>query len=374
MKSLGLLIKPASGNCQLRCHYCFYENVSESRQVANYGLMSPETLELLVAKAISEIDEQCNFSFQGGEPTLVGLDFYRRLIELQQQYKTEYRKDRLAISNVIQTNGILLDDEWCEFFKQNGFLVGLSLDGDKDIHDTNRVDAQGKGTFSRVLKAARLLDKHKVDYNILCVVTRELARRGKRVYHELVRLGFRYLQFIPCVDDFGAEPGSSPHSLTADRFGQFLKDLFDEWYNDFIAGQYTSIRHFDNWVHMLQGLPPETCSMSGRCTCYGVVEADGSVYPCDFYVLDAWKLGNIREQSLAGLLSCDLAQKFVMNSLPLAEKCRSCRHYSICRGGCRRDREPADQEKGSLNVYCDAYKQFFDYALDRLRQVARLAR
>jgi uncharacterized protein len=374
MKSLGLLIKPASGNCQLRCRYCFYENVTKTRQVANYGLMSPEILDLLVAKAITETDEQCDFSFQGGEPTLVGLDFYRCLIELQKKYKTEYHKDRLVINNIIQTNGLLLDDAWCEFFKQNNFLVGLSLDGEKDIHDANRVDAQGKGTFSRVLKAARLLDKHKVNYNILCVVTRELARRGKRVYHELVRLGYGYLQFIPCIDDFGAEPGSSPHSLTADRYGQFLKDLFDEWFKDFMTGQYISIRHFDNWVHMLQGLPPETCSMSGRCVCYGVVEADGSVFPCDFYVLDQWKLGSIREQSFAELLSCEPGRKFVKESLPQAEKCRNCRHFSICRGGCRRDREPLDQRKGASNIYCEAYEQFFDYALDRLRQVARIAR
>lgn len=374
MRSLGLLIKPASGNCQLRCRYCFYENVTESRQVANYGLMSLETQDILVRNAIAESDEQCNFSFQGGEPTLIGLPFYQQLIELQKKYKAEFHKDRLVINNVIQTNGMLLNDEWCEFFHENNFLVGLSLDGDKDIHDANRVDAQGKGTFNRVLKAARLLEKHKVEFNILCVVTRELARRGKRVYHELVRLGFRYLQFIPCIDDFGAEPGSSPHSLTADRFGQFLKDLFDEWYKDFMAGQYVSIRHFDNWVHMLQGRPPETCSMSGRCTCYGVVEADGSVYPCDFYVLDQWKLGNIRENSFAEMLSSELAHKFVSDSILLAEKCRTCRHYAICRGGCRRDREPLDQENGTLNIYCEAYEQFFDYAMDRLRQVARIVR
>jgi uncharacterized protein len=141
-----------------------------------------------------------------------------------------------------------------------------------------------------------------------------------------------------------------------------------------MAGQYISIRHFDNWVHMLQGRPPETCSMSGRCTCYGVVEADGSVYPCDFYVLDQWKLGNIHEMSFAEMLSGELAQKFVADSIPLAEKCRTCRHYAICRGGCRRDREPLEQENGALNIYCEAYEAFFDYAMERLRQVARIAR
>jgi uncharacterized protein len=374
MRALSLLIKPASGNCQLRCRYCFYENVTLSRQIANYGLMSPETQEILVRNAIAETDEQCSFSFQGGEPTLIGLPFYRRLIELQQHYKTEYKKDGLVINNVIQTNGLLLDDEWCDFFRSNHFLVGLSLDGDKDIHDANRQDAQGKGTYNRVLKAARLLDRQGVDFNILCVVTRELARRGKHVYRELVKQGFRYLQFIPCIDDFGAEPGSSPHALTADRFGQFLKDVFDEWHQDFLSGRYISVRHFDNWVHMLQGRPPETCSMAGRCTCYGVIEADGSVYPCDFYVLDPWKLGSIREHSFAELLSGELARHFVDDSVPTNEKCQSCEHYSLCRDGCRRDREPLDPVNGALNAYCCAYEQFFSYAADRLRQIARIAR
>ena len=374
MKTLGLLIKPASGHCQLRCRYCFYENITESREIANYGMMSMETLELLVSHAIAETDEVCSFSFQGGEPTLIGLPFYERLLELQHYYKKQYGKDRLVINNVIQTNGMLLNDDWCRFFAENKFLVGLSIDGDKDIHDANRIDQSGKGTYSRAIQAARLMDKHHVEYNILCVVTRELARRAKRVYRSLVKSGFRYLQFIPCIDDFGAEPGSSAFSLTADRYGEFLKNLFDEWYQDLQEGNYTSVRHFDNWVHMLNGRPPETCSMSGRCTCYGVVEADGSVYPCDFYVLDQWRLGNLADKSFGDMLNSDLAQKFVEDSKPVAKTCGSCQFYGLCRGGCRRDREPLDTENGSLNIYCEAYKQFFDYALPRLKQVARTFR
>lgn len=375
MKSLSLLIKPASGNCQLRCRYCFYENVTESRQTANYGVMKDEMLETLVKNAIAETTDQCSFAFQGGEPTLVGLDFYRDLIRLQEKYRAEHQKKSLVIHNAIQTNGMLLDDDWCDFFARNKFLVGLSLDGDKDIHDLNRFDAAGKGTYNRVIKAARLLEKHKVEFNILVVVTRELARRAKHVYHALVNNGFRYLQFIPCIDDFGQEPGSSPYSLTAERYGEFLKNLFDEWYKDFMAGRYISIRHFDNWIHMLQGQPPETCSMSGRCTCYGVIEADGSVYPCDFYVLDEWRLGSIQDSSFADLLTGQLAQKFVQASWPIAPKCQTCQYYPICRGGCRRDREPlqmGEEQDSSLNVYCDGYLAFFGHALGRMQQIARM--
>ena len=372
MKSLGLLIKPASGNCQLRCRYCFYKNVAASRDVANYGLMRPETLEKLVSRAIAETDESCTFSFQGGEPTLAGLDFYRLLIRFQEQYKERYGKKNLVISNTLQTNGILLDDEWCGFFARHHFLIGLSLDGDKDIHDANRLDAQGKGTYNRVLRAAGLLSQHSVNYNILCVVTRELARRAKRIYRALTGAGFRYLQFIPCIDDFGAAAGASPFSLTAGRYADFLKDLFDVWYQDWINGRYVSIRHFDNWIQMLKGRPPETCSMSGRCTCYGVVEADGGVYPCDFYVLDQWRLGSIEESSFADLLTSERAECFVRASAPAAGKCRDCRYYVLCRGGCRRDREPLDPDGGTLNIYCRAYEQFFDHALVRLQQVARM--
>lgn len=375
MKSLSLLIKPASGNCQLRCRYCFYENVSESRETSNYGLMTLDTLDLLVKKAIAETTDHCTFAFQGGEPTLVGLDFYRDLIRLQEKYRTEFQKISLVIHNAIQTNGMLLDDDWCAFLAQHKFLVGLSLDGDKDIHDLNRIDAQGKGTYTRAMKAAKLLEKHQVEFNILVVVTRQLARRAKHIYHTLVKNGFRYLQFIPCIDDFGKEPGSSPFSLTAERYGDFLKTLFDEWYKDFMAGQYISIRHFDNWIHMLQGQPPETCSMSGRCTCYGVVEADGSVYPCDFYVLDPWKLGTVQENTFEEMLTCQLAEDFLQASWPVASKCQACKYYPICRGGCRRDREPllaAEGQEASLNIYCDAYLAFFDHALGQMQQIARM--
>lgn len=374
MKTLSLLIKPASGSCQLRCRYCFYKDITESRQVGNYGLMKPGTLDCLVSRAIKETEETCSFSFQGGEPTLVGLAFYQQLLELQNHYKKKYNKNRLRINNAVQTNGMLLDADWCRFFAQNKFLVGLSLDGDKTIHDLNRIDQAGKGTYNRVMHAARLMNEYGVEYNILCVVTRELARRAKRIYRSLVKNGFGYLQFIPCIDDFDANPGASPYSLTAERFGEFLINLFEEWYQDFRQGNYISIRHFDNWIHMLNGRPPETCSMSGRCTCYGVIEADGSVYPCDFYVLDAWRLGNLHESSLSEMLTSQRGRQFVTDSLPVADECRSCPYYEICRGGCRRDREPLDTENGTLNRYCQGYKAFFEHALPRLQQIARSVR
>ncbi|MHB8962968.1 MAG: radical SAM protein, partial [Saccharofermentanales bacterium] len=244
MKTISLLIKPVSGSCQLRCRYCFYTDVANSRDVANYGVMTPETLETLVSHAIGESEEMCSFAFQGGEPTLAGLDFFRMLVDLQKKYNTRH----IEIHNAIQTNGITLNDDWCEFFVKNKFLVGLSLDGSKEIHDSNRIDASGRGTFLKVAGAAALMDRHKVEYNILCVVTSQLARRAEHVYRALRERGFRYLQFIPCIDDFGAAHGSSTYSLTSQRYSEFLCRLFDLWHADYIAGNYISIRHFDNWI------------------------------------------------------------------------------------------------------------------------------
>ena len=370
MRSISLLIKPVSGSCQLRCRYCFYADVAGARTVANYGIMTAETLEVLVAKAIGESEEMCSFAFQGGEPTLAGLDFYRTFVELQRKYNTRH----IEIRNALQTNGLALDDEWCTFFAQNRFLVGLSIDGSKEIHDANRVDAKGKGTYSRAVLAAQRMDRHKVEYNILCVVTSQLARHAEHVYKAFKDKGFRYLQFIPCIEDFGAVPGSDPYSLTPERYAQFLKKIFDLWYADYTAKDYVSIRHFDNWIHMLAGFPPETCSMSGRCVCYGVVEADGSVFPCDFYVLDPWKLGNVREDSFTDMLTGERASAFVRASQPLPEVCRTCRYVQLCRNGCRRDREPLDPVNGTVHRYCSAYIDFFDDSIARMSAIARTLR
>ncbi len=366
MRSVSLLIKPASGNCQLRCKYCFYKDVTSIREVSNYGVMSRELMEILVRKALSESDEACSFAFQGGEPTLAGLDFYRDFVEMVRKFNIR----NIPVSFSLQTNGMLMDAQWCEFFTQNGFLIGLSLDGSKDTHDRNRVDASGKGTYARVMHAAELMDKHKTQYNILCVVTNETARRASHVYNFFREKGFGFIQFIPCIDDFGVEHGSRAFSLTPERYAYFLKTFFDLWYRDFMAGKYISVRHFDNWIQMLRGRPPESCSMSGRCVSYGVIEADGSVYPCDFYVLDEWKLGNVTTDSFTQMLSGTRSREFVDASVVIPDKCGSCRFLRICRNGCRRDRELPGGEGLSVNHYCSAYYEFFGYALERMKQIS----
>ena len=366
MRSINILIKPASSLCNMRCKYCFYSDVSESRSVASYGIMTEDTLEALTKRVFEAAGEYAGFMFQGGEPTLAGLPFYERLIELQKKYNVK----GIPVQNSIQTNGYAINDEWASFFAKNGFLVGLSIDGTRETHNSLRIDACGKGTFDRAMNAARLFEKHGVEFNILCVVNNFVARYPRRVYNELKK--FKFLQFIPCLDPFDGE--KQAFSLTNERYASFLCATFDEYYRDFMSGNYVSVRNFDNYVRIFLGYPPENCAMCGRCSCYFVAEGDGSIYPCDFYVLDEWRLGSINDSSLEELLRTEKAKKFVTASEHISEKCRTCRYYPLCRGGCRREREPFIDGIPSLNRLCSAYEKFFDYSHERMAEMAHRLR
>ena len=215
MPSLSFLIKPASSSCNLRCKYCFYHSLSKDRIVESYGIMSENTLESIVKKALMEANPQCTFAFQGGEPTLVGLGFYKKFIEFEKQYNTR----NIKINNVFQTNAIFINEEWAEFLYDNNFLVGVSLDGPKDINDLHRIDVEGKSTFNRIMKSIAILDKYKVEYNVLSVVTASVARHGKKVYDFYKEKGFKYFQFIQCLDPLNEPFGSNKYSLTPEIYG-----------------------------------------------------------------------------------------------------------------------------------------------------------
>jgi len=363
MPPLNLMIKPASSLCTMRCAYCFYNDVAQSRKQASLGMMTLDVLEETVKKAFAYATGYMSFIFQGGEPTLAGLDFYRHLLTLQDKYNTH----RIPVHNAIQTNGLLIDDEWADFLASHRFLVGLSLDGTKEIHDRLRKDVQGNGTYDTVVHAAQILERHGVAFNILCVVNGKAAREPKKVYDSLK--SYRYLQFIPCLDSFGGE--KKDFSLTEAQYTDFLCRTFELYYEDFMRGQYVSIRNFDNYVHMLLGHPPESCAMSGQCTCSPVVEADGSVYPCDFYALDEWCLGRIQTHTFGEMMTSAVARRFVSISCHVSDPCKSCRYAMLCRGGCRREREPMIQGRPSLNRFCQAYKVFFEKHLPQLKAIAQ---
>ncbi|BES64023.1 SPASM domain-containing protein [Gottschalkiaceae bacterium SANA] len=365
--SISFLIKPASSSCNMRCTYCFYADVTDHREIKNYGIMSEETTEVVIIRAFEAAKRQITFAFQGGEPTLAGLDFFKNWVKLTKKHNTK----KLPVHFAIQTNGMAIDQEWATFFHNNRFLVGISLDGPKEIHDHYRILSDGSGSYKKVLQAIDWLKKEHVDFNILSVVNQTVAKHPTKVYNFFKKQGFQYLQFIPCLDDLGQAQGTNPLSVTSERYGQFLIQLFDLWYRDWKAGSPVSIRMFDNVLQILLTGQPESCDMNGHCTVNAVVEADGSVYPCDFYVTDSWKLGNLHDSSLAELSQIPLATTFVEESLHTDPACKTCNHLHVCRGGCKRHKEPKVNGHYQSNIFCSAYKKFYDATATRFLEIAR---
>lgn len=359
-------MKPASSLCNIKCEYCFYNTIAEEREVASYGFMKEAVLEEIVKKAFAFADGGvCTFAFQGGEPTLVGLEFYRKFISLVEKYG-----DTSRVNNAIQTNGILIDEEWAEFLKKNKFLVGLSLDGPQKVHDARRKGKDGKGTFHRVMKAKRIMDKAGVEYNTLTVVDNTVARNVKEVYEFFKKEKIGYTQYIPCLDPLMSGKDGDKKYLSAKAYEMFMKKIFDLWYKDLIKGKYVSIRYFDNLINIILGNGGEACDMTGHCSIQNVIEADGSVYPCDFYVYEKWQLGNISEVSFEEIIKSDKAREFFNTSLEKSDKCRVCKWANICRGECRRKRENPEK----LNTLCEAYDGFFEYTSSRLMEIAMKVR
>jgi uncharacterized protein len=367
MPPINMMIKPASGNCNMRCTYCFYADETKNRETKSYGIMSLDTLEKIVERTLSFADADCTFVFQGGEPTLAGLDFFKQLMALEEKYNIK----KIKVHNSIQTNGYAIDDNWAAFFAEKHFLVGLSLDGPKELHDSHRIDFKEEGTYKRIMHTTQLFDKYHVEYNILTVVTAQTAKKIEKTYNFFKKNHFAYQQYIPCLDPLGEKRGGRDYSLTPEAYQKFLCTLFDIWYNDSIRGEQIYIRYFDNLLQMLKGYYPESCGMLGVCGKQFVAEADGSVYPCDFYALDEWKLGNLVTDSFEQIEKVREQLKFIEISQYIDKDCKKCKWGSLCRGGCRRDREPMNQGFLSKNYFCTAYYNFFEYAVPRLQYIIR---
>lgn len=245
--------------------------------------------------------------------------------------------------------------------------MGVSLDGTKELHDANRVDPQGNSTYSRVRHALRILEQHRVEFNILTVLTSSTCRHFGKIYGHYLRNHWSYQQYIPCLDPLGETRGKHPWSLSPKRYEQYLKTAFDCWYQDVMKGEKVYHRYFENLLLMLNGQPPEACGMSGCCSMQYVVKADGSVFPCDFYMLDAYRLGNLNTDSFEQLDQKRREIRFIEDSAVVDESCQECQWYLLCRGGCRRDRDYFEDGLGK-NYYCEAYRNFFEYAMPRLQQ------
>ena len=370
MKSINLLIKPASSLCNLRCRYCFYKDEAKNRAQFSMGRMEEETANTLIRQVFAAIDPNgtVSFSFQGGEPTMAGLPFFRSFVSAV----AACRPAGVRVFYAIQTNGMLLDEQWARFFRDNRFLVGLSIDGIRAVHDSLRIDADGQGTWKGVLAARALLERSSVPCNALCVVTASCAEQPEAVYRSLKNLGFRYQQFIACLDPMGKPRGGETWSLTPERYGAFLCRLFDLWYRDWKTGNYHSIRLFDDYIHILLGEPASTCTTCGSCGAYLLVEGDGTVYPCDFYALDRWEIGSLRQETIPQLLGSGKMRQFLDQGSVRPESCKVCPYWRICRGGCKNDW--VTDEAGTRNYYCKSFRALLDHAMPRMLEIARAER
>lgn len=365
-RSISVLLKPASGMCNMQCEYCFYCDEMQKRQQESYGFMSEETLKNTIRKTLVHAEQAAGYAFQGGEPTLRGIDFFRKAVQFQKQYN----RNHVAIQNAFQTNGYALNEEWCRFFNENHFLVGVSLDGIPKVHDRYRHEKKGGPTFARIERSLELLEKYQVDFNILTVVTKDTVEQIETIYAYYQKNNWKYQQYIACLDPVGEKRGQQAYSLTPELYGKFLIRLFRLWYADWKKGKAPYIRQFDNYIGILAGYCPEACEQRGTCGIQNVVEADGSVYPCDFYMMDTYRLGNFNTDRLEQIDQRREEIEFIERSAHLEEKCSQCPYFSLCRGGCQRHREVQEGKETYLNYFCEGYRMFFQTCEKQLEEAA----
>lgn len=351
MPNLSIMIKPASSLCNMRCKYCFYHSLAEQRESFSFEKMTNDTVENLIRKAIFFADgKSIYFSFQGGEPLIAGQKYFENFV-------AEVNKKNLNNTKIyyaLQTNGTLITDEWAKFFAKHKFLIGLSLDGDRSAN-RYRIDNNSDYTFPKVMQTVDILRNHNVEFNILIVTTAYTAEHIDDIYKWFtLENGFKYLQFIPCLRELGKSDEGEMYMSVA-QYANFLIRLFNLYVSDYLRGEYVSIRHFDNYVDLYFGRRPEQCGVAGHCSHQFVIEGNGNVYPCDFYCVDKYLLGNINTSNFSRLAHCNTAINFIKDSFALSDKCLQCKYYSLCRGGgCKRNRE---------YDYCEAYKLFFSSCL-----------
>ncbi len=370
-RPLYIMTKPVGAICNLACDYCYYLEKSKLYQENPKHIMSDELLEKFIKEYIeSQTMPQVLFTWHGGETLMRPLSFYQKAMELQRKYA----RGR-TIDNCIQTNGTLLNDEWCRFFHDNNWLVGVSIDGPQEFHDEYRKNKQGKPSFMKVMQGINLLNKHRVEWNALAVVNDFNADYPLDFYHFFKEIGCRYIQFTPIVErifrhddgrhlaavEEGDNEKLADFSVTPEQWGNFLCTIFDEWVKNDV-GEYF-IQLFDatlaNWV----GEQPGVCSLAKTCGHAGVMEFNGDVYSCDHFVFPQYKLGNIYSKTLVEMMYSDKQQQFGRNKFDsLPSQCKECQYLFACNGECPKNRfcKTATGEPG-LNYLCKGYYQYFDH-------------
>jgi uncharacterized protein len=328
--------------------------------------MSEEILEEIMSQLLSQPLQAVSIGWQGGEPTLMGLPFFEKAVGLQIRYGTGK-----SVGNGLQTNGLLIDKSWAEFLKDYHFLVGLSLDGPEHIHNKYRVKAGGQASWAEAVDRVQLMLDAGVEVNALVVVNDYSVQFPEEIYMFHQGLGLNHMQFIPCVEtDPSDTTRAARFSAPAEAFGNFLNTLFDLWQADFKDAEPTTfIRFFDSLFYRYVDREPPECDLLAECGNYVVVEHNGDVYSCDFFVEEQWKLGNVRQGKLVHMLNSARQRKFGRNKADLPGACAACPWLGFCRGGCTKDRLRDPRDRG-LNHFCQAYKTFFSHADPQLRRLA----
>lgn len=355
MASISVMLKPVSSSCNMQCEYCFYHSLAQCRESFSYGKMNNCMLKVTLSKAFKYANgDRVYLSFHGGEPLLAGKSFFYKV----EEYLSRYNTLNSEVVFTIQTNGLLIDDEWCEFFKRNNCLIGISLDGDK-VGNSYRIDDKGNATFDRVLNSIDILQHHKIEFNILTVVTKSVAKNIRYIYDFFVSRNYKYLQFTPCLKPFNKKDINNDLYMSGEEYATFLIELTKLYFEDYIRGNYVSIRQLDNFVRLVGGEEAFQCGMNGNCSYQFTIEADGTVFPCDFYAVDSYKLGNINDMSFDQMKNSSVAKNFVNESIILPEKCKKCKYFALCKNGCKRERTDIDK--------CTAYTKYFDTMLPYLK-------
>lgn len=358
-----LLIKPAGSNCNLRCSHCFYGPHTSDAMPGNTQRMSEKTLCKLIKTYLATSLKKHVFIWQGGEPALMGKHFFEHAVLLQNKYKKKYD----VIENCIQTNGTLISDDFSKFLARNNFLVGVSIDGPSEVHDFYRVDAANKGSYSRVMTALQTMHRNGVNMNSLTLLTANNIDKATEIFYHLAEKNIIYQQYIPCVE---FNEAGSARSWTVDpiQWGRALCSLFDAWLAE--KGRI-SIRYFDALLYTWMTGEYGICHMDKKCGQYAVVAHNGDIYPCDFFVTEQWKLGNISEISWPAVWEHPLYLEFSKAKSAYTDKCTTCEWLSICAGDCQKHRITSTKGTDVAQSWlCAGYKIFFEYAAPKLRALA----
>lgn len=363
LKPFNIMAKPVCGTCNLDCVYCYYTSKpQELYPNAGELRMSQAVLASYVRQYIEAMPVEAQFGWQGGEPLLRGIDFYRRAVALQK----DCARDGQTIGNAIQTNGTLLDEEWADFFAEHDFLVGVSLDGPAQWHDRFRRDRSGGGTFHRGWAGLELLRARGVEFNVLVTLNSANAPHAGDIYRYFVNRGVRYVQFIPILERT-PDGTVAEYCCTAEQLGRFMLEVFDQWASRDVGR--VSVRLIDSVMHTLMYGEASSCCQARRCANSHVLEYNGDLYVCDHFVYRQWRIGNIIETPLAELVTSDMLEEFSALKTSLPAACRGCEFLRFCNGGCPKHHMPIGTDPDRTNYFCVGYREFFRRALPRLERI-----